>query len=74
MLWAIASPEVEDICPPGRDHTGYDRAADRGRFRLMATGAPEFKPTDNPASFADSLLTRVSFKKNNTSIGSLYVL
>ena len=34
----------------------------------MATGAPEFKPTENPASFADSLLTRVSLKVERESL------
>lgn len=29
------------------------------RIRVMATGAPQFKPIDNPASFADSWMTRV---------------
>ena len=27
----IASPEMEDICPPGGNCAGYDRAADMGK-------------------------------------------
>ena len=30
------------------------------RFRLMGTGPPQFQAVDNPASYAESTLTRVS--------------
>ena len=30
-----------------------------GRLAVMTTGAPQFKPIDNPASFSDSWTTRV---------------
>ena len=30
------------------------------RYTIMVTGAPSFQAVDNPAAFADSLLTRVS--------------
>ena len=30
------------------------------RFAVMTTGAPQFKPIDNPASFSESFITRVS--------------
>lgn len=30
------------------------------RFHLMGTGPPQFQAVDNPASYAESILTRVS--------------
>ncbi|CAI8035646.1 Protein O-mannosyl-transferase TMTC4, partial [Geodia barretti] len=30
-----------------------------GRFAVMTTGAPQFKPIDNPASFSDSWTTKI---------------
>ena len=33
------------------------------RYAIMATGAPKFQRMDNPASFADSWITRVRREK-----------
>ena len=44
-----------------------------GRFAVMTTGAPQFKPIDNPASFSDSWTTKVLYA-NEKPIPTIYLI